>query len=87
MARGAEAPLRRSKQRLTPELREARRAESQGVLDRREGTAGNSGELRCESTAADFDPGAAARHMRIGFFAALVLIFLLLWIRQRRKGA
>lgn len=33
------------------------------------------------------DPDAALRHARIGFVAAAVLVLMLVWIMQRRKGA
>ena len=39
-----------------------------------------------EASSAPPDPDAALRHARIGFVAAAVLILLLVWIMQRKKG-
>ena len=78
----AAKPVRRRAQRLTPELREARLQQARGVLAEESAAVTT---VPARETRQPTDPAAAIRLARIGFFAALVLFTLLLWIRQSRK--
>lgn len=74
--------LRRSQRVLTAEDLAARREE--------EAVQNASLEVETsvvvESASAPVDPDAVLRHARIGFVAAAVLMLLLVWIMQRKKG-
>jgi len=83
--RSADTGRRRSKEILTVEIVSARRAEAQELGTLAEtATASVAVPVR---TAPATDGEAALRHARIGLFAALTLVLILVWTMQRRKDA
>ena len=69
--------------RLSAEEAAARKEAQTGVSVPREGAARTGVSVpRARAVPAD-----AARTMRLGFFAALALVMILLWIRQKRKAS
>lgn len=75
--------VRRSQRVLTVEDLAARREEEAA----QNATLEVETSVIVEAPSAPADPDAALRHARIGFVAAAVLILLLVWIMQRKKGA
>lgn len=73
--------VRRSQRVLTVEDLAARREE-----EAQNATLEVEESVVVEAPSAPADPDAALRHARIGFVAAAVLILLLVWIMQRKKG-
>ena len=73
--------VRRSQRVLTVEDLAARREE-----ETQNATLEVEESVVVEAPSAPADPDAALRHARIGFVAAAVLILLLVWIMQRKKG-
>lgn len=78
-----EPVVRRSQRVLTVEDLAARREEEAA----QNATLEVETSVVVEASSAPADPDAALRHARIGFVAAAVLILLLVWIMQRKKGA
>lgn len=76
-----EPVVRRSQRVLTVEDLAARREE-----EAQNATLEVEESVVVEAPSAPADPDAALRHARIGFVAAAVLILLLVWIMQRKKG-
>ena len=76
-----EPVVRRSQRVLTVEDLAARREE-----EAQNATLEVEESVVVEVPSAPADPDAALRHARIGFVAAAVLILLLVWIMQRKKG-
>lgn len=76
-----EPVVRRSQRVLTVEDLAARREEAA-----QNATLEVETSVVVEAPSAPADPDAALRHARIGFVAAAVLILLLVWIMQRKKG-
>ena len=74
--------VRRSQRVLTVEDLAARREE-----EAQNATLEVETSVVVEAPSAPADPDAALRHARIGFVAAAVLVLLLVWIMQRKKGA
>lgn len=77
-----EPVVRRSQRVLTVEDLAARREEEAA----QNATLEVETSVVVEAPSAPVDPDAALRHARIGFVAAAVLILLLVWIMQRKKG-
>lgn len=77
-----EPVVRRSQRVLTVEDLAARREEEAA----QNATLEVEESVVVEAPSAPPDPDAALRHARIGFVAAAVLILLLVWIMQRKKG-
>lgn len=79
-----ERQVRRSQRVLTVEDVEAIRAERMqtGTLE----VQATETALPRPSASGSADPAAALRYARIGILAVAVLVFMLVWIRQRRKG-
>lgn len=74
--------------------RRGRLSAAEAAERREEGLLAEDEELEVSETSvavappvAPADPGAALRHARIGFVTAAVLVLMLVWIMQRRKGA
>lgn len=76
--------MRRSRRVLTQEGLEAMQAEARGELTVAE-TGETVVEVPDEPAGGTSDPSVALRHAKLGVFAVLTLVLLLMWIAQRRK--